>query len=108
MPQTDFFSDVYEVVRLVPRGRATSYGAIASYLGSPKNARVVGWAMGACTGVLNVPAHRVVNSKGVLSAKAQFGPGDEMSRMLQAEGVQIENDQILNWKEIFWDPSEEL
>ncbi len=106
MAGTDFFSDVYQVVRLIPGGRATSYGAIAACLGAPGNARIVGWAMAGCPG--DVPAHRVVNSKGQLSAKARFGPGNEMQHLLEAEGVQVVNDRIADWGRVFWDPAAEL
>jgi methylated-DNA-protein-cysteine methyltransferase-like protein len=105
----DFFVRVYEVVRLVPPGRVTSYGAIARYLGTGGSARTVGWAMNGAHGLSNpVPAHRVVNRNGLLSGKFHF-PGEfEMQQRLEAEGVLIKNDQVLNMKELFWDPAVEL
>lgn len=107
MAKNDFFSDVYEVVKLIPEGRATSYGAIASYL-SRKNARIVGWAMSGCSAHPDVPAHRVVNSAGCLTAKSQFGPDDQLQRLLESEGIQVKNDRIQDWSRVFWDPSKEL
>lgn len=105
--QYNFFDDVYDVVRLIPDGRATSYGAIAKYLGSGISARMVGWAMNAAGGLDDVPAHRVVNRLGVLSAKAHFG-GDRMQHLLEKDGIAVKDDKIQNFKEIYWDPSQEL
>lgn len=105
----DFFEMVYEVVRLVPSGRVTSYGAIARYLGTGRSARMVGWAMNkahTCSHV--VPAHRVVNSRGLLTGKHHFGTGDVMQELLENEGVRIENDQVLEFEKLFWDPAREL
>jgi len=100
-----FFQSVYEVVRLIPLGRVTSYGAIARFLGSGKSARMVGWAMNASfTEIPPVPAQRVVNSAGLLSGKFHFGPGDEMKMLLEKEGIRIENDQVVDFKTLFWDP----
>ena len=104
----DFFQNVYDVVRLIPEGRVTSYGAIAKYLGIGRAARMVGWAMNACHDIKDVPAHRVVNRKGLLTGKMHFDSPDTMQIQLEKEGVQIKNDQIINFKELFWDPSEEL
>jgi methylated-DNA-protein-cysteine methyltransferase-like protein len=108
MPERNFFDDVYEVVRLIPKGRVTSYGAIASCLGSKGSSRVVGYAMGA-SGKANppVPAHRVVNSQGIITGKFHFG-GDTMQQMLESEGIQVKDNKILNFKEVFWDPAAEL
>ena len=108
MAERNFFDDVYDVVRLIPKGRVTSYGAIASYLGTKGSSRVVGYAMGA-SGTANppVPAHRVVNRQGLLTAKAHFG-GDTMQRLLEAEGITVKDDQIQNFKTVFWDPAIEL
>lgn len=107
--ETDFFSNVYEVTRLIPYGRVTSYGAIARYLGTGKSARMVGWALNAChTRPDFIPAHRVVNRKGLLSGKHHFGNSTTMQQLLENEGILIEDDQILNFREKFWDPSEEL
>ncbi len=104
-----FFESVYEVVRLIPHGRVSTYGAIARFLGSAKSARMVGWAMNASFGVFPpVPAQRVVNASGLLSGKFHFGPGDEMKSLLEAEGLKVENDQVLDFQNCFWDPAELL
>jgi methylated-DNA-protein-cysteine methyltransferase-like protein len=104
-----FFDSVYEVVRLIPPGRVTTYGAIARFLGSAGSARMVGWAMNASFGVQPpVPAQRVVNASGLLSGKFHFGPGDEMKNLLEAEGIPVENDTVLNFSLHFWDPAELL
>jgi methylated-DNA-protein-cysteine methyltransferase-like protein len=105
---SDFFEDVYEVVRLIPSGKATSYGAIAAYLGSKRGARMVGWAMGASYTKHGVPAHRVVNRDGLLSAKLLFGTPTRMQELLEGEGVTVKNDKIQNWDKVFWDPEKEL
>ncbi len=102
------FDDIYEVVKLVPPGRATSYGAIAAYLGSKSGARLVGWAMNALNGRPDVPAHRVVNRDGMLSGKHSFGTPDLMQQLLEAEGLTVKNDKILHFDKVFWDPSIEL
>jgi len=100
-----FFTSVYEVVRLIPPGRVTTYGAIARFLGSGKSARMVGWAMNASFGVLPlVPAQRVVNASGLLTGKFHFGPGDEMKNLLEAEGVKILDDAVVDFQKLFWDP----
>lgn len=104
----DFFHQVYEVVKLIPKGRATSYGAIAKYLGSAKSSRMVGWAMNAAHSKPEIPAHRVVNRNGMLSGKAHFGSPTRMQELLEAEGIQVENDQIVDFSLIFWDPEREL
>jgi methylated-DNA-protein-cysteine methyltransferase related protein len=104
----DFFDRVYQVVRLIPRGRATSYGAIANYLGAKSGSRMVGWAMNAAHKLENVPAQRVVNRNGLLTGKMHFETPTRMEELLKADGVEILNDQIVNWKEIFWDPMTEL
>ena len=101
------FEDIYEVVKLVPVGKVTSYGAIAEYLGSKGGARFVGWAMNACHGDSTVPAHRVVNRVGVLTGKAFFG-GNLMQELLEKEGLTVENDKIKNFKDVYWIPKEEL
>lgn len=104
-----FFEKVYAVVELIPFGRVTSYGAIASYLGSGGSSRMVGWAMNASHNMLqHIPAHRVVNRNGLLTGKHHFGGQDTMQQLLISEGAVVENDQILNFKDIFWDPSREL
>ena len=98
-----------EYARLIPHGRVTSYGAIAKYLGAARSARMVGWAMnGSHKQELDVPAHRVVNRAGLLTGKQHFGQPDLMRELLESEGVIIEGDQIMNLKEIFWDPTEHL
>lgn len=106
---SDFFALVYEVVRLIPPGRVTSYGAIANYLGTGGSARMVGWAMNAShTHPEFVPAHRVVNRNGLLTGKHHFDHPNAMQELLEAEGLVIEDDKILNFKERFWDPGKEL
>jgi methylated-DNA-protein-cysteine methyltransferase-like protein len=104
----DFFELVFEVVRQIPEGRVTSYGAIAKYLGSARSSRMVGWAMNASHKTGNVPAHRVVNRNGLLSGKMHFADPDEMQIRLEKEGVRIKNDQIIDFKDHFWDPQIEL
>ncbi len=103
----DYFEEVYEVVRLVPQGRVTTYGAIARYLSLRAGARMVGWAMNASHGS-NIPAHRVINSAGVLSGKHFFGGPTIMQQLLEDEGVRVENDRVTDFKTLFWDPSAEL
>lgn len=102
------FDEVYQVVRLIPSGRATSYGAIANYLGSKGGARLVGWAMNAAHAKDDVPAHRVVNRNGVLTGKNFFETPDKMQQLLESEGITIEKDQIKGFDKVFWDPSVEL
>jgi methylated-DNA-protein-cysteine methyltransferase-like protein len=105
----NFFELVYEVARQIPKGRVTSYGAIARCLGTKMSARMVGWAMNGAGKVKpKVPAHRVVNRNGMLSGKHHFDTPDQMEMLLQKEGVKIENDIILNFEKIFWDPVKEL
>jgi methylated-DNA-protein-cysteine methyltransferase related protein len=104
----DFFDRVYEVVKLIPSGRATSYGAIASYLGAKKSSRMVGWAMNAAHGKPEVPAHRVVNRLGILSGKMHFPTPTMMEDLLEKEGIGIKDDAIINWKTVFWNPAIEL
>ncbi len=106
---SDFFLDVWDVVRLIPEGRVTSYGAIARYLGSARSSRMVGWAMNASHVASEpVPAHRVVNRLGMLSGKAHFPSPEMMQRKLEAEGVRVENDCVVEFQERFWDPITEL
>jgi methylated-DNA-protein-cysteine methyltransferase-like protein len=104
--KTSFFQDVHEVARLIPNGRATSYGAIANYLGLKSSARMVGWAMNGCPS--DVPAHRVVNRVGLLSGKNNFAQPDQMQKLLELEGTRVKDDQIVDFKNIFWDPAIEL
>ena len=103
-----FFNDVWEVVKLIPEGRVTSYGAIGNYLGLKSSARMVGWAMNAVHGNVDVPAHRVVNRNGLLTGKMHFNPPESMQERLEAEGVTVIEDQIQNFKIHFWDPALEL
>ena len=104
-----FFTRVYEVVRLIPNGRVTSYGAIARYLGSPQASRMVGWAMNqAHVHPHFVPAHRVVNRMGLLTGKHHFDGPDVMRELLESEGAIIKEDRILNFVDIYWDPVIEL
>ncbi len=105
----DFFEMVWQVVRLIPKGRVTSYGAIAKYLGSARSSRMVGWAMNASHNVTpKMPAQRVVNRNGVLTGKNFFSNPMEMQLLLESEGIEIKDDQIQNFEKIFWDPSIEL
>ncbi|MEN9958497.1 MAG: hypothetical protein RLZZ474_741 [Bacteroidota bacterium] len=104
---TNSFDLIYQVVREIPAGRVTSYGAIAAYIGMKGGARMVGWAMNASHTLTDIPAHRVVNRNGVLTGKNFFG-GDRMQELLTSEGIRVQNDQILDFKSHFWDPSIEL
>lgn len=107
--QSDFFQLIYDVAREIPKGRVTSYGAIGKYLGSGKSARMVGWAMNAAGSQKKfVPAHRVVNRNGELTGKHHFGHPKLMQKLLEKEGIKVKNDKIVNFKKLFWDPSEEL
>jgi len=106
---TSFFQLVYQVCREIPKGRATSYGTIAKYLGSGRSSRMVGWAMNnAHQQTPSVPAHRVVNRNGQLTGKMHFANPKEMEILLKKEGIEVENDQIVNFKNVFWDPTLEL
>lgn len=105
---TDFFEKVYAVVRLIPEGRVTSYGAIAKALGTPSSSRIVGWAMNAAHTKNDVPAHRVVNRNGLLTGKMHFEDPDDMQRLLEAEGVEVKNDKVVYFNKLFWDPFEEV
>jgi len=107
--ERDFFADVMEVVRRIPRGRVTSYGAIARYLGAARSARIVGYCMNkAHTARPKVPAHRVVNRIGMLSGKHHFGSPTAMEDLLRKEGVRVKNDQVVGFEKRFWDPMVEL
>lgn len=103
--ELNFFERVYEVAKRIPYGKVTSYGEIAEYLGTAKSARIVGWAMKASHNDDTVPAHRVVNSKGILTGKHHFGGTNLMQQLLESEGVIIKNNQIMNFEEIFWSPN---
>ena len=104
----DFFEQVYQVVKLIPKGRVTSYGAIGNYLGARISARMVGWAMNASHTHSDIPAHRVVNRIGLLTGKRHFDSPNRMQELLISEGITVKKDQIQNFKIIFWDPSKEL
>lgn len=104
----NFFSNVYEVVKLIPRGRWTSYGAIANYLGTKGSARMVGWAMNNCHGKMDVPAHRVLNRTGRLTGKHHFATPTAMQNALEAEGLSVKGDEVVNASDYFWDPAQEL
>jgi methylated-DNA-protein-cysteine methyltransferase-like protein len=105
----DFFDMVYEVTRLIPYGRVSTYGAIARYLGTGRSARMVGWALNAChNNPVFIPAHRVVNRNGILTGKHHFGNSTTMRQLLENEGIVVEDDQIVNFREKFWDPLSEL
>ncbi len=109
MRQRNFFEDVFEVVRLIPKGRVTNYGSIAKYLGSGLSSRMVGWAMNASHNVKpKVPAQRVVNRNGVLTGKHHFKTPTTMQALLKKEGVEVKKDKVVHFKEIFWDPNIEL
>jgi len=102
-----FFEKVYEVARQVPFGKVTSYGAIAKYLGVAKSARVVGYAMNGSHGK-DIPAHRVVNRKGLLTGKHHFEGTNLMQQLLESEGIEVIDNQILNLESVYWDPSKDL
>ena len=107
--QYSFFEDVYSVVRQIPKGRVTSFGAIAKYLGTKLSARMVGWAMNGAHDVSpTVPAHRVVNRNGMLTGKAHFATPTLMEELLLKEKVKVENDTVVDFEKLFWDPFTEL
>ncbi|UAY51831.1 MGMT family protein [Ferruginibacter albus] len=104
-----FFKDVYDVVRQIPKGRVTSYGAIATYLGTKLSARMVGWAMNAAGFAKpKVPAHRVVNRNGMLTGKHHFATPTLMEELLKKEKIEVKKDTVVKFKELFWDPATEL
>jgi len=107
MFEKDFFQNVFEVVKLIPKGRVTTYGAIAEYLGAKRSARIVGWAMNAVNDK-EIPAHRVVNGKGMLSGKAHFQPPELMQQRLEQEGILVKNDRVLEFDRVLWLPMKEL
>jgi methylated-DNA-protein-cysteine methyltransferase-like protein len=107
--QYSFFENVYDVVRQIPKGRVTSFGAIANYLGTRMSARMVGWAMNGAHDVTPpVPAQRVVNRNGMLSGKAHFSTPTKMQELLEKEKVKVENDTVVDFEKLFWDPAKEL
>lgn len=109
MTELNFFEKVYEVVRLIPEGRVTTYGAIARFIGSPQSARMVGWALNSTKQLPEwIPAHRVVNRNGLLTGKLHFQNNNTMREMLESEGIDTLNDKILNFKNVLWDPNQEL
>ena len=105
----DFFQNVFDVVRLIPKGRVTSYGAIAKYLGTGGSSRMVGWAMNASHNIKpKVPAHRVVNRNGMLTGKAHFETPTKMQELLAKEKIKVQNETVLDFEKLFWDPTIEL
>ncbi len=109
-PKTkDFFQNVFDVVRLIPKGRVTSYGAIAKYIGTGGSSRMVGWAMNASHSVKpKVPAHRVVNRNGMLTGKAHFETPTKMQELLEKEKIKVQNETVVDFDKLFWDPAIEL
>jgi methylated-DNA-protein-cysteine methyltransferase related protein len=104
-----FFDKVFHVARQIPKGRITSYGAIARYIGTAGSSRMVGWAMNSSHHSKHpVPAHRVVNRNGLLTGKHHFGSPDMMQQLLENEGVKVEDDKVINFEKLFWEPSKEL
>lgn len=107
--KNDFFDSVYQVVRLIPKGRVTSYGAIAKYLGAAGSSRIVGYAMNAAhMQKPKVPAHRVVNRNGELTGKHHFATPFLMQELLEKEKIKVKNDKVVDFKKLFWDPTENL
>lgn len=104
----DILEHIFEIVRMIPKGRVTSYGAIAKSIGMKSSARFVGWAMKHAPFYSNLPAHRVVNSQGLLSGKHHFTPPESMQQLLEQEGVTVKNDKVINFKQLFWDPQSEI
>jgi len=104
----DFFQSVFEIVKLIPAGRVTSYGAIANCLGMKKSSRMVGWGMNASHSIPGIPAHRVVNRNGLLTGKAHFSGPDEMEARLKNEGIEVIDNQVVNFRVLFWDPLDAL
>ncbi len=109
MKNGNFFKRVHDIARKVPRGRVTSYGAIAKCLGAAKSSRMVGWAMNSSGNVFPpVPAHRVVNSHGLLTGQHHFAYPGQMKELLEHEGIEVVNDKVKDFKQLFWDPVKEL
>lgn len=102
--EDNFFERVYAIVRQIPEGKVTSYGAIAKALGAARSARMVGWAMNASHGLENVPAHRVVNRNGLLTGKMHFDGTNLMQQLLESEGIKVKDNQIINFEKHFWNP----
>jgi methylated-DNA-protein-cysteine methyltransferase-like protein len=105
---SSFFEQVYDVARQIPRGRVTSYGAIAAFLGTKMSARMVGWAMNGAHLMKEIPAHRVVNRNGMLSGKMHFGTPTRMEELLKKEKIKVVDDVIVDFEKKFWDPAVEL
>jgi methylated-DNA-protein-cysteine methyltransferase-like protein len=105
---SSFFEQVYEVAKQIPKGRVTSYGAIAAYLGTKMSARMVGWAMNGAHTMKDIPAHRVVNRNGMLSGKMHFATPTQMEELLKKEKVKVVDDVVVDFEKKFWDPAEEL
>jgi methylated-DNA-protein-cysteine methyltransferase-like protein len=109
MKKNSFFEKVYDVTRLIPYGRVTSYGAIAKFLGTARSARMVGWALNkSFSSGEFLPAHRVVNRQGLITGKRHFGTGSNMKQLLENEGIQLKGDKIIDFEKLFWDPTNEL
>ena len=108
MTAPNFFELVYDVAMQIPYGRVTSYGAIAKYLGAARSARMVGWAMNNAHSREDIPAHRVVNRKGLLTGKHHFGGSHIMQQLLENEGIRVVDNQIVDFESFFWDPAREL
>jgi methylated-DNA-protein-cysteine methyltransferase-like protein len=106
--EPNFFERVYKVVKKIPLGRVSSYGAIARYIGAAKSARMVGWAMNKAHDLEDVPAQRVVNRLGLLTGKHHFGGTNAMQQLLEIEGIVVKDNQIQNFEKVFWDPNKEL
>ena len=104
MTDPNFFQNVYDVVRLIPPGHVTTYGAIAKYLGAARSSRMVGWAMNASHTQPDIPAHRVVNRQGMLTGKMMFSYPMQMQELLEAEGVGVVNDKVVEFERVFWEP----
>lgn len=105
----NIYDIIYDVVRSVPKGRVTSYGAVAAAIGAKSGARLVGYAMNHCEGVKpKVPAHRVVNRNGMLTGKHHFSPPEKMEQLLKKEGIEVKDDKVVNFSKVFWDPVKEL
>jgi methylated-DNA-protein-cysteine methyltransferase-like protein len=106
--ELSFFEKVYAVVRLIPPGRVTTYGAIARYLGTGRSARMVGWAMNQSHLKEGIPAHRVINRNGVLTGRHHFGGSRLMQQLLENEGVAVDDDRVVCFSQLYWDPAKEL
>jgi methylated-DNA-protein-cysteine methyltransferase-like protein len=104
----NFFERVYEIARLIPEGKVTSYGAIAKALGAARSARMVGWAMNACHNLDDIPAHRVVNGKGLLTGKHHFDGTNLMQQLLENDGIKVIDNQIIDFEKHFWEPKMDL